>query len=149
MFNALQLVVDVQLRRHVNETEEVDEPDESGNSEGVPSFVLFINQRVGGVSHQQREERVVEILSSLLIMFLRLFHIGRLKINFEERELLISSRFALSRFEDLPESNEDLNRGRRENHPARFRTVEEVEEDDQFKREARIETAQTQTLICL
>lgn len=56
-------------------TEEVDKPDQCRNSERVPALVFFIYQRVGGVSYQQRNEGVVEILRSLLIMFLRLFYL--------------------------------------------------------------------------
>ncbi|GBE60170.1 NPL P60 family secreted protein, putative [Babesia ovata] len=66
----LQLVVDVNLRSHHDETEGVDGTRSNRNEVRVPRLVLFVEQRVDRVRHHARKHHHAHVLDGLLVVLL-------------------------------------------------------------------------------
>lgn len=64
MLDGLQLVVDVQLRSHHNETEDIHKPYKCVDDEGVPALVLIVHQGVDTVSEHEWVACIGEVFDS-------------------------------------------------------------------------------------
>ena len=67
VLHRFQPIIDVQLGSHLDESEHVYAADQSVQDEGVPAFVLLVEQRVDCVADDQRIHSIAHVLHCILV----------------------------------------------------------------------------------
>jgi hypothetical protein len=147
----LESVVDIELRNHGDEAKQIDKFHQGLQDKGIPALVFVIQERVDGITGQERVRQPGQVLESNGIVFRGIvFFFGALAsvlVGQGGEELARApDDFILQGLEYLPHFNQESHTLTHQNHPRRFLVVvQEIEEDDNLEKDVDNDTSDRDT----